>query len=250
VNTPGFYGKLASRGDFIHRGLSPIFIERWDAWLAAGMAASQAQLGTDWLSAYLVSPLWRFAVAPGLLDDGAVVGAMMPSIDRVGRYFPLTIALLLEAETDLGALVAGPDDWFEKAENLLLSTLQEDADVEAFEAAVPALGIPACKARAVWNPTLDGQIRATVTTPAARGAALAQLACEGASFWWGKGSERVAAGLLRCHGLPTAQNFTSLLMGEGGPAAALPSTGNEAQNTEFKNTEFPTHEFQSPDFGN
>ena len=44
LTTAGFYGKLASRGDFIHRGLPPAFIEAWDQWLAAGMAQSQAEL--------------------------------------------------------------------------------------------------------------------------------------------------------------------------------------------------------------
>ncbi|POA66618.1 MULTISPECIES: type VI secretion system-associated protein TagF [Pseudomonas] len=219
MSSPGFYGKLAGRGDFIHRGLSPSFIERWDAWLSAGMATSQAALGAAWLDAYLVSPLWRFAVAPGLLGNEAVVGVMMPSVDRVGRYFPLTIALQLEAETDLGALVAGPDDWFEAAEALLLSTLEPEADVEAFEAAVPALGSPVCSVQVLCMPALEGQMRFAATTAAARGAVLLQHACEGASLWWGKGSGRVAAGLLRCQGLPAAQDFSGFLLGEGGCAS-------------------------------
>ncbi|MEW7854634.1 type VI secretion system-associated protein TagF [Pseudomonas chlororaphis] len=219
MSSPGFYGKLAGRGDFIHRGLSPTFIERWDAWLSAGMAASQAALGAAWLDAYLVSPLWRFAVAPGLLGSEAAVGVMMPSVDRVGRYFPLTIALQLEAETDLGALVAGPDDWFEAAEALLLSTLEPEAAVEAFEAAVPALGRPVCSAQVPGMPGLEGQVRFAATTAAARGTVLMQHACEGASLWWGKGSGRVAAGLLRCQGLPAAQDFSGFLLGEGGCAA-------------------------------
>ncbi|AZD86739.1 Protein phosphatase ImpM [Pseudomonas chlororaphis subsp. aureofaciens] len=224
MSSPGFYGKLAGRGDFIHRGLSPSFIERWDAWLSAGMASSQAALGAAWLDAYLVSPLWRFAVAPGLLGSEAAVGVMMPSVDRVGRYFPLTIALQLEAEADLGALVAGPDDWFEAAEALLLSTLEPEADVEAFEAAVPALGSPVCSAQVLCMPGLEGQMRFAATTAAARGAVLMQHACEGASLWWGKGSGRVAAGLLRCQGLPAAQDFSGFLLGEGGCASLAQAT--------------------------
>ncbi|WIE48215.1 type VI secretion system-associated protein TagF [Pseudomonas sp. GM17] len=219
MSSPGFYGKLAGRGDFIHRGLSPTFIERWDVWLSAGMASSQAALGAAWLDAYLVSPLWRFAVAPGLLGSEAAVGVMMPSVDRVGRYFPLTIALLLEADTDLGALVAGPDDWFEAAEVLLLSTLEPEAAVEAFEATVPALGSPVCSTQVPGMQALQGQVRFAATTAAARGAVLMQHACEGASLWWGKGSGRVAAGLLRCQGLPAAQDFSGFLLGEGGYAA-------------------------------
>jgi type VI secretion system protein ImpM len=214
MTTPGFYGKLAGRGDFMHRDLPPAFIEAWDAWLAAGMAASRAELGAGWLDAYLVSPLWRFAVAPGLLGGEAVTGVMMPSVDRVGRYFPLTVALLLPADTDLGALVSGPDDWYERAESLLLSTLGEDAEVEAFASAVARLGSPACCAGTTWQ---QGR-HAAATTPQARGAALCQLACEGASCWWGRGSERIPAGLLRYRGLPGPKGFVGFLVGGGGLA--------------------------------
>lgn len=53
---PGLYGKLASRGDFVSRGLPQSFIAPWDSWLAAGLLASQNAMGEHWLNAYLVSP--------------------------------------------------------------------------------------------------------------------------------------------------------------------------------------------------
>lgn len=220
----GFYGKLAGRGDFIHRDLPSSFIEPWDAWLAAGIAASQAELGAGWLDAYLVSPLWRFAVSPGLLGSDAVAGVMMPSIDRVGRYFPLCIAQLLDREADLASLVGGPDDWFEAAEALLLSTLDEDSDFESFESAVGALEPPFHARRTPRSAGLH-YVHFNVGSPAERAAVLAQLGCEGASLWWGRGSERVAAGLLCCAGLPAAQAFSGLLLG----ADVCPAPGLAAQ---------------------
>ncbi len=209
----GFYGKLAARGDFLSRDLPPAFIEAWDAWLAAGMAASQRELGDAWLDAYLVSPLWRFAVPANLLGSQPVAGVMMPSIDRVGRYFPLTIACLLPADADIASVVGGDEQWFDRAEALLLSTLEPEADVEHFEQAVSALGEPAVAPRANVG-GLGSLLRSDVTTPHARLALLAQLSCEGASCWWGHGSDQVAAGLLRCHGLPALEDFARLLMGE------------------------------------
>ena len=147
MNSVGFYGKLAGRGDFVSRGLPNTFVEPWDAWLASGMRASQDELGAAWLDAYLTSPLWRFAIAPGLLGGEAVAGVVMPSIDRVGRYFPLTVACLLPANADLGGLVGGDDGWFEQVESLLLSTLEPEAEVEAFEQAVAQLPAPPCGPR-------------------------------------------------------------------------------------------------------
>ncbi|GLK88362.1 type VI secretion system-associated protein TagF [Pseudomonas turukhanskensis] len=209
----GFYGKLAGRGDFLSRDLPPTFIEAWDAWLAAGMAASQTELGDAWLDAYLVSPLWRFAVPANLLGSQPVVGVMMPSIDRVGRYFPLTIASLLASDADIASVVGGDERWFEQAEALLLSTLEPDADVDRFEQGVQALGTPPANPRAPVG-SLGTLLRSGATSAQARTALLAQLACEGASCWWGHGSNQVAAGMLRCQGLPALQDFARLLIGD------------------------------------
>lgn len=220
MSAVGFYGKLAGRGDFIHRGLPSSFIEPWDAWLAAGIASSQAQLGGGWLDAYLVSPLWRFAVAPGLLGSEAVTGVMMPSIDRVGRYFPLCIARLLEPDADLASLVSGPQQWFERVEALLLSTLDEDAEFEAFEAAVSALDSPPCGQRLAYSREL-ALVHFNAASGVERAQALAQLSVEGASLWWGQGSERLAASLQHCLGLPAPQLFSRFLLGPAGAAGMV-----------------------------
>lgn len=198
MTTTGCYGKLTSRGDFISRDLPASFIQPWDAFLAAGLLAAQNELGDGWLQAYLVSPLWRFALAPGVSGDAGVVGVVMPSIDRVGRYFPLTVARVLAPFEDFVALACGPQTWFETAEAALLATLDQNAPFEQFEAALQQLAD---------QPPL----------PAAEGNALtlARSACSGASLWWGEGGERIAAGLHRCLGLPGPAAFAGLLLDQG-----------------------------------
>ncbi|MGF6592355.1 type VI secretion system-associated protein TagF [Pseudomonas sp. 2835] len=207
----GFYGKLASRGDFVSRGLPRSFIQPWDQWLAAGLVASQQQLAERWLPAYLVSPLWRFALAAGVCGPEAVVGVLMPSIDRVGRYFPLTLAQVLASDESLAAVVGGPDDWFEHCEAQLLATLEPQAGFEAFDAALK--GFEAARVDAVSSPAMGGLQRFAVITPQARNAVLAESACAGMSLWWGRGSEHIEAGLLRCAGLPRSEDFASFLLG-------------------------------------
>jgi type VI secretion system protein ImpM len=210
----GFYGKLASRGDFVSRGLPQSFITPWDAWLAAGLQASQQQLREDWLNAYLVSPLWRFVLAPGMCGPQPMVGVLMPSIDKVGRYFPLTVAQALETDQSLAALVGGPQTWFEQAEGMMLATLEEGADFSAFDDSVSALGfLPATPAHTVSR--FAGLQRTGADDPHTRQQVLAELACEGVSLWWGTGSERIAPGLMRCQGLPDAAEFGSYLLGQG-----------------------------------
>ena len=214
MTTLGFYGKLASRGDFVSRGLPQSFIQPWDAWLAAGLHVSQQQLGDGWLNAYLVSPLWRFALAAGVCGPEAVVGVLMPSIDRVGRYFPLTLAQTVEPDQSLAALVRAPEHWFEQAETLLLSTLHEGADFSAFDDSVSTLGFLPTAARAPVH-TFAGLQRTGASDPHSRHRTLAELACDGVSLWWGKGSDRIAPGLMRCQGLPDANEFGSYLLGQG-----------------------------------
>ncbi len=214
MSTPGFYGKLASRGDFVSRGLPQSFIGPWDSWLAAGLLASQS-LGDRWLNAYLVSPLWRFMVAPGVCGPQAVVGVVMPSIDRVGRYFPLTVAVLLDHDADPASVVGGSDAWFEQVEQLMLSTLSVEASFEAFGAGLEPLGSPAYLRRTPSS-RFAGLHRFDATAPQARMTALAEQACEGASVWWGQGSERISPGLLWCQGLPAAADFAQFLLGQEG----------------------------------
>lgn len=213
MSTPGFYGKLACRGDFVSRGLPQSFVQPWDAWLAAGILASQQQLGSGWLDAYLVSPLWRFALAPDVCGPDAIVGVLMPSIDRVGRYFPLTLAFTIDVDQTSASAAGCRDDWFERVEDLLLSTLEAETSFDAFDTGVHALGVPSLNRRHT-SVEFAGLHCVSATSPEERIAALAEQACVGASLWWGKGSETIKPGLLRCHGLPAAADFGRYLLGK------------------------------------
>ena len=90
---PGLYGKLPAHGDFLSRNLPPEFVQGWDDWLQRSVASSQEQLGGSWLDLYLTSPLWRFVISSGVIDDQVWAGVMMPSVAKVGRYFPLTLVM-------------------------------------------------------------------------------------------------------------------------------------------------------------
>lgn len=132
----GFYGKLPSVGDFVSRRLPQSFISSWDAWLQSSLAASREVLGEQWLQCYLTSPIWRFALSSGLSGKDSWIGIVMPSVDRVGRYFPLTIVSKVTANVPLIQLFSGASDWFEELESVALSALENDLAVEAFDAMV------------------------------------------------------------------------------------------------------------------
>src|SRR5262245_53250846 len=129
----GLYGKLPSHGDFLRRRISDVFVERWDGWLRESLAASRSALGTRWLDVYLTSPAWRFVCGPGACGPDAVLGLMAPSVDRVGRYFPLTIVSTLPPYVSVVAAATETEAFFDAAERLVIETLDaEDVDFNRF----------------------------------------------------------------------------------------------------------------------
>lgn len=201
ITTPGFFGKLRSHGDFVSRRLPPAMLQPFDAWLQAGLVQSRADLGEAWLPTYGNSPLWRFVLAPGVCGPQAWAGVMMPSADRVGRCFPLTLAAGLDGTPALQDCLTVHAGWFAQLEDLALSTLDEGFVLEEFDAALQALGrVPtaapvagsavALRERGVMPPLAPGSI-------------------DGCSAWWTDGAEQAAP----CPGLPAATDFAALLNG-------------------------------------
>lgn len=126
--TLGWYGKLPSLGDFASRRLPAGFIEAWDAWLAAGLAHWRDLAPDTWLTAYLNGPSLRFLLMPGSLTgtQAAWCGVLMPSVDRVGRYFPLTLAQPLAALPAEATVLQALLGWLRRLDDLALDALEED----------------------------------------------------------------------------------------------------------------------------
>jgi len=94
----GWFGKIPSLGDFVTRRLPLSFVQRWDNWLASEIYDAQELLAGGWPEVYLAGPLWCFELAPGTVDADRWRGVMLPSVDRVGRRFPLCISASGDAD--------------------------------------------------------------------------------------------------------------------------------------------------------
>jgi len=135
----GFYGKLPSHGDFLRRRVSDAFVDAWDAWLRECLIASRTALGPRWLDVYLTSPAWRFVCGAGACGPAPVIGVAAPSVDQVGRYFPLTLVAELPPDVSL-VTAASCGAFFEAAEQLVIETLAtERVDFERFDQGTLAL---------------------------------------------------------------------------------------------------------------
>ena len=137
----GFYGKLPSEGDFVTRRLPWEFTAVWDEWLQQGMQASREALGARWLALYLSAPIWRFQVAPGVCGPIGWRGLFFASVDRVGRYFPLTLAFADSGPTALATLSAEPEAWL-AVEDAALSGLAPALPIADFDRMMEALAPP------------------------------------------------------------------------------------------------------------
>lgn len=101
----GFFGKLPALGDFVSRELSRPQVKCIDDWMQTGIR--QLQSASDiWLQAYLVTPVWQFLIPRGQWAESALYGTLMPSVDRVGRYFPLLTSSVFDANANTAVVQA------------------------------------------------------------------------------------------------------------------------------------------------
>ncbi len=138
----GWYGKLPVLGDFAQRRLAAEFVAPWDDWLQQGIAGSRAALGAAWLDSYLTAHVWHFVLLPGVIGSGGWAGVWTPSVDRVGRYFPFTLAAPLPAGQALGASTAALGTWLKGLEDIARLGLQLEYDIDPLENALATLGPP------------------------------------------------------------------------------------------------------------
>lgn len=138
----GFFGKLLSHGDFVSRRLPADWIDHWDHWLQQGMSCSRQQLGAEWTDYYLVAPICRFLLGCGSVDQHAWAGIWMPSVDRVGRYYPLTLAAPISGTANLGMSYFANLDWFLRLEALALSSLAGYFEFADFDNELHSLAPP------------------------------------------------------------------------------------------------------------
>jgi type VI secretion system protein ImpM len=229
----GLYGKLPTHGDFLRRRVADDFVNAWDPWLQHCIADSRAVLGEPWLETYLTSPVWRFALAPHVCGAAPVAGLLVPSVDRVGRYFPLTLVWPTPIELSTLEVALRFQRGFERAERLLLDTLAleqfefADFDRRVMELSVyfgnsnPHDALQLTRESAAALALARGRPRCIpLRTAAALEAPALQLfgshldAHEGAlGLWWTEGCAAVEPSWLITPGLPDPANYSAMLDG-------------------------------------
>ena len=226
----GLFGKLPAKRDFIGMNASRRFLEAWEPWLQAGVAMSKQMLGDAWIETYNRAPIWRFWLGADFCGE-AMIGAFMPSVDGVGRSFPLAI-FVGEGDASLAPPELEPNDaWFAAAEAILLDALEPGATLELVAEKVAALPAPAVELRATkaggFEELADGGVLARDVDSEVSTAFLAarrfgrRRAFASQSFWWTIGGEGFPSLALLEVGLPPATRFADMLTGVFSDRAAL-----------------------------
>lgn len=211
------------------RRVPAAFTETWDRWLRAALDGSRERLGGRWREQFLSMPVWRFIFSARIVTPHAWAGVLLPSVDAVGRYFPLAIVAALPAATiDLVATLFAARSWFDDMEQIGLSGIAPGVDATAFDARICARPF-----REDWLRYREG----TAPTPAGRGAHaqwtwidLGQHAepehlltaalrnelpqfSEPSAAWLAEPSELFGRSLLLCEALPPAEQLCAMMNG-------------------------------------
>ena len=193
----GLFGKLPARGDFVRENLPRDFTDAWDAWWQRGLAGTQLRPREEWCAAWLEAPVWRFVLPPGLCGRNGVLGLWMPSVDKAGRYFPLTIAAAAAGDWApyAGAMMDALTAWEQAGRDALEYDLAPVELLERIQAAFQASDSA--------GPSMDF--------------------VPGQASWWTEGGPRVAPRVESGSALPEGARFATLI-DDDWAAAAVPST--------------------------
>lgn len=247
----GFFGKLPGTGDFVQRRLPADFVGTWDRSFEQAVAESRTELGDDWHAAWTVAPAWRFVLGPQACGASAWAGVTGPATDRVGRCFPMVIALELgsDASSCTQALLDG-GRWFDAAARAHTATQADACGIEAFDARVQALSdaLDAPPDNPLdYLPGIDFGVAChwRLPLPTHPASFLADLwrrvstASGNWCLWWTTGGARVPPSVLLTNGLPQPSAYAGFIDANCGDAAwqslgvfddaAMPATGVAAQ---------------------
>lgn len=138
----GAFGKIPSVGDFFRISAPSGFVQTWDEWLQKCLVSGAHTFGSRWDELYMSVPIWRFCLSAGLAGPDKIMGVLMPSVDRVGRRFPLTLMAPLPEKGSVLLDHFLQNELFATLEHLALSTLEDDATRDDLETGLTDVTVP------------------------------------------------------------------------------------------------------------
>jgi len=223
----GYYGKIPSKGDFITKLLPRSFTDPWDTWLREVIAHTKSELGENWMEYYLTTPIYHYALSSGLCGNPVWLGVMMPSVDSVGRYFPMTICKSFSVTSNPLSLIEKNKQWLVKAEDLLLSCLDENFSQSEFDKQLSLLASEESNESTItlkkssmnryqdsaWNFPVHENENLAVVYPELVNSMLKTF-YSSFSVWHTSGSDQINSGFVITEGFPPQKSMTAFMDGQ------------------------------------
>ncbi len=95
VGEVGCFGKLPISPEFIRVQAKGGTLEAFDEWIQEGLLSCRVTLGPTWKDLFLESNTWNFLFHVPQQKEW-LIGVMVPSQDKAGRMFPMTLFLRVE----------------------------------------------------------------------------------------------------------------------------------------------------------
>ncbi|NIZ15312.1 type VI secretion system-associated protein TagF [Phaeobacter sp. HF9A] len=208
----GAFGKIPTVGDFFRLSPPAGFVRIWDPWIQTVMATGQSTYGPHFDRHYMSAPIWRFTLPAGVAGAQKVTGVVMPSIDRVGRRFPLTLVAALPTPGPVALDHFSDSDMFEALEDIALDCLEDSMDQTRLAQQLASVRVPDMRAVAPLRSSDDSIVLTGVgevsRLPVAVAAGLLEQQGRDLGIWSTvlEGQPR----MLACKGLPTGPQAMGL----------------------------------------
>lgn len=101
--------------------------------MSDGLAALQQHSSQALVQHYSVAPIWNFALPAGLGYDCVQLGAVAPSCDRVGRYYPVAALLPVPHAQFQATLLDGAGAFYRQLSQALLAAIRHGYTAEQLD---------------------------------------------------------------------------------------------------------------------
>ncbi len=134
--TIGFFGKLPGAGDFVVRGFDRPLVTALTQWTDKLVGHLKLGAGDDWTTVFDRLHPVAWVADQGLCGSAPFAGLMRPSLDRVGRRYPLIVGVSLPSDARVAPTAAAGRAWFDYLEGLLYDAWSPGLGAEALAEAL------------------------------------------------------------------------------------------------------------------
>lgn len=217
----GFLGKIPTHGDFVYRNVPEEYRDHWIKWLSGSLAISQDVLKEDWLDVFLTSPVWKFGILEDATISKNILGVMIPSVDRVGRYFPFITFLYLPSPFKVSFVDF--TKWIYNLERLTLGVLSDGFKLEKYIDDLFELEAEVLENIISREENSENEFYSTYFESCSKNQDLVSpfmfinnryIQKNNEMYWWTKGSDRVNPCAIHTFGYPNEKEYTRLISGK------------------------------------